>query len=315
MSTVTRPGDETLSRRNAARLAIAGLAAPFLGGFGTLVGADEVTLGIQTSSFRDLPRQPGSDAIGTLIQALTECGARECELFAPLVEPYDSPGGHHTMAVMTPQMMRRELRKWRLRTPASYFTAIADRFRQAGIRIYAYNYSPDATFTDEEIDRGFSMAKALGAEIITASMTMSMARRVAPLADRHRMVVALGGATGGAESDRIASPADFAAALKLSPYFKVDADIGRFTAGHVDPIAFVRDHHADITSLHLKDCRVNGDAVAWGEGDAPIREVLQLLRRERWPIRVYVEYAPRHGDGNTVEEVKRCFAYAKQALA
>jgi hypothetical protein len=32
----------------------------------------------------------------------------------------------------------------------------------------AYNLSFDDTFTDEEIDRGFEMAKALGADFITA---------------------------------------------------------------------------------------------------------------------------------------------------
>ena len=51
----------------------------------------------------------------------------------------------------------------------------------------------------------------------------------------------------------------------------------------------------------------------WGTGDTPIREVLQLLKREKWPIRAYVEYEHR-GTAGPVEEVKTCFAYAKQVL-
>jgi sugar phosphate isomerase/epimerase len=315
MSPQPRKEGDMYSRREIALFTIAGLAAPLLSAFGEIAGG--VRLGVQSGSFRDLPHTPGSDAVDTLIQAMTECDVRECELFAPLVEP--AFGGHaarhhSAMASMSPQMMRRELRKWRLRTPIAQFKTIGSRFEKAGVRVYAYNYSPDRTFSDEEIDRGFSMAKAVGAEIITASMTLDIAKRVAPFADKHRMVVALNG-HWTTDPNRVASPADFAAALKMSPYFKVNVDIGMFTAGKVDPVSYIRDHHADITSLHLKDCRRNGgDAVAWGQGDTPIREVLQLLKRERWPIRAYVAYEYR-GDGTPVEEVKRCFAYANQALA
>lgn len=55
-------------------------------------------------------------------------------------------------------------------------------------------------------------------------------------------------------------------------------------------------------------------AEALSQGDTPIQGVLQLLKRERWPIPAYIEYEYR-GDGTPVEEVKRCYAYAKHALA
>ena len=44
------------------------------------------------------------------------------------------------------------------------------------------------------------------------------------------------------------------------------------------------------------------------------KEVLQLLKREKYPIRAYVEYEHR-GTAGAVEEVKGCFEYAKRALA
>jgi hypothetical protein len=41
---------------------------------------------------------------------------------------------------------------------------------------------------------------------------------------------------------------------------------------------------------------------------------LQLLKRETWPIRAYVDYG--YASVNSpIEEVKRCLAYAAQALA
>src|SRR5919106_1147313 len=46
---------------------------------------------------------------------------------------------------------------------------IADKFKAAGIDLYAYNYSFRDDYTDAEIERGFDMAKALGAKVITAS--------------------------------------------------------------------------------------------------------------------------------------------------
>jgi sugar phosphate isomerase/epimerase len=316
MITNTVRHSDVYSRRGIAQLAIAGLAGPVLGAFGDAPGG--VRLAVNATSFRGLPPKPGGDAIDAVIQALTECGVRDCELAASLLEPsYGAqPDGHHmTMAAMTPQMMRRELRKWRLRTPAAYFEAIGRRFEKAGIAVTAYSYSPDSTFTVEEIERGFVVAKALGADVVTADMSLAIAQRVAPVADGHRMVVALTGDCAPDAGTALPRPARLAAALKLSRYFKVNLDVGRFAADDCDPVAFLRDRHTEIASIHLKDCRGRDkEAVQWGQGQTPIREVLQLLKREGWPIRAYVDYAYA-GTGTPVEEVKRCFAYAKAALA
>jgi sugar phosphate isomerase/epimerase len=105
------------------------------------------------------------------------------------------------------------------------------------------------------------------------------------------------------------------AARKLSSYFKVNLDIGHFTAANLDAVAFLREHHAAVTNLHLKDRKRNqGDNVAWGTGDTPIREVLQLVKKERWPIHAHVEYEYR-GTKGAVQEVADCVAFAKKALA
>src|SRR5262249_36856306 len=117
------------------------------------------------------------------------------------------------------------------------------------------------------------------------------------------------------DPNEFATPDSFAAAMKMSRFFKVNLDIGHFTAANFDAMAYIREHHADITNLHLKDRKRNqGANTVWGEGDAPIREVLQLLKKERWPIRAYIEYE-YEGTGSPIDEVKRCHAYARQALA
>ena len=299
------------SRREIATIGVAGLASPLAGLFAH--GAAAVHLGVNTSSFDNLPRASGTDPIDALIEALVACDVHECELSAGQVEPRFGGAhvGHHTMSAMSPQMMRRELRKWRLRTPTSYFAAIGARFREAGIAIHAYNYSPNRSFTDEEINQGFVSAKALGAELLTAATTADIATRLAPFADRHRMIVAMSEDSPITAANGIGTPVE--SALSLSHYFKVNLDIGRCTAANLDALDFLRMHHATIRTLRLKDRRRNGESVQWGTGDAPIREVLQLLKREGWPIRAYVQY-DYAGHASPVDEVKRCLAYATRSL-
>jgi sugar phosphate isomerase/epimerase len=293
-------------------MAMWGLALPARGRAQTIGG---VRLGVQTYSLRELPRPAAGDLVEPLIAGMTEIGFTECELWAPQIEPASPFGRGAQVAPEQQQQAREALRRWRIETPLDHFRAIRRKFENAGIRIWAYNYSPDVRFTDEEIDRGFEIAKALGAEIITASATIESAKRIAPFAEQHRMIVAMHNHSNTKDPKEFATPESFDAAMTLSQYFKVNLDIGHFTAANYDAVAYIKAHHADITNLHIKDRRKNqGDNVAWGTGDTPIREVLQLLKREQWPIRAYVEYEHR-GTTGPVEEVKTCFAYARQALA
>jgi sugar phosphate isomerase/epimerase len=283
----------SVTRREFAHLALGAMLPQISGG---------VHLGVQTYSFRDIPRGADGDGLGPVIAAMRACGLTECELYGPQVAP--------------PSLTRDQLRAWRIATPMEYFRALRRRFADAGLGIYAYNYSPKADYTDQEIDLGFQAAKALGAAIMTASTTLSVAKRMRPFAETRRMIVAMHGHSDTSNPDEFATPQSFAAALKMSPWFKVNLDIGHFTAAGFDAVAFVREHHADITNLHIKDMLAGKPEsyVRWGTGDAPIREVLQLLKRERWPIRAFLEYEYESARP-PVEEVKTCLAFAKGALA
>jgi sugar phosphate isomerase/epimerase len=306
-----------LTRRQFGQIALAGLALPRLA-HGSGSEFNGVRLGAQSYSFRDLPRTPGGDAVDQVIRAFQECELVECELFAPQVEPQFNSGARGRRGgppSAEAVKAREDLRKWRVETPLDHFHQIGEKFRKAGIEIYAYNYSPNRDYTDAEIDRGFEMTKALGAQIITASTNIETAKRIAPFAEKHKMVVAMHGHSNTSDPNEFCTPDSFAAAMKMSKYFKVNLDIGHFTAANFDAVAYIREHHKDITNLHLKDRKKNqGDNMPWGEGETPIREVLQLLKKERWPIRAYIEYEYK-GKGSSVEEVKKCLAYAKAALA
>jgi len=287
------------TRREFGRLTLAGLALPLIGGAAeSTIGG--VRLGVQTYSFRDLPRPDGGDHVDVIIDAMKRCRVSECELFAPQVEPR--------------QKTRDELRAWRLNTPIDHFREVKKKFDAAGMSIYAYNYSFSRDMTDAEIDRGFEMTRALGANIITASTTLTVAKRVVPFADKHQMTVAMHGHSNRSDPNEFCTPESFAAAMQLSKRFKVNLDIGHFTAADFDAVAYIREHHADITNLHLKDRKKHeGDNVPWGEGDTPIRDVLLMLKKEKWPMPAYVEYEYR-GAGTPIEEVQKCVQYAKQIL-
>ena len=75
-------------------------------------------------------------------------------------------------------------------------------------------------------------------------------------------------------------------------------------------------YHARITNLHLKDRTADGGNVPWGQGQTPIKEVLQLMKKEKWtfPAEIELEYKIPEGS-DAVKEVAKCVQYCREALA
>ena len=298
------------SRRDFGKMALAGVAAPSLAKINSTIQG--VRLAVQTYSFREFPPETGVDSV---IKAMVEIGLGECELYSPQADPAafrTQPG--QTDAAR--QSLRIELRKWRLSSVAlDHFKQVRKKFDDAGVTIHSYNLSFRDDFTDAEIDRGFQIAQALGAKVITASTTLPVAKRVAPFAEKHNLVVAMHGHSNLKDPNEFAKPESFAAAMAMSKQFKINLDIGHFWAAGYDPVEYIRSHHAHITNLHIKDRGKNqGPNTVWGEGDTPIKQVLQLLKKEKYTIPAMIEYEYK-GTGSPTEEVKKCFAYCKAALA
>ena len=275
-----------LTRREFGALALSSVTLPSVLRAQTVSG---VRLGVQTYSFRELTRPPGGDLVDPIIAAMKECGLTECELWAPQIEPPSSFGRGRPTPEQA-QQAREAAKTWRLETPIAHFRAIRKKFEGAGMTIYAFNYSPNNSFTEA-------------------------ARRMAPFAAKHQLPVAMHNHSNVTDPNEFATLESLATAIKLSPLFRINLDIGHFTAANYDAVAYIREHHASITNLHLKDRKKEqGPNTPWGTGDTPIRQVLQLLKQERWPIRAYIEYE-HDGDAGPVDEIKKCFAFAKSALA
>jgi sugar phosphate isomerase/epimerase len=59
----------------------------------------------------------------------------------------------------------------------------------------------------------------------------------------------------------------------------VTLDIGHFTAGNNDPVAFIEKWHDRIINIHVRDRkRNNGPNRPFGKGDTPIAELLPRRR-------------------------------------
>jgi sugar phosphate isomerase/epimerase len=114
--------------------------------------------------------------------------------------------------------------------------------------------------------------------------------------------------------NEFARPEDFADAMKgMSEYIAVNLDIGHFTAANYDPVSYLDQNASRIVTLHIKDRKKDqGANLPFGEGDTPIREVLQLLKRRKLAIPAMIEYEYKGAD--TVAEVRKCLEYCKQAL-
>jgi sugar phosphate isomerase/epimerase len=254
-----------------------------------------VRIGVQSYSFRDR-------GLDEAIEAMKTIGLGEVELWQGHIEPGRAN-----------KVSREALREWRLSTPMSLFEGVRKKFDDAGILLYAYNYSFREDFTDKEIERGFDMAKALGIKVLTASSNVTTARRIDPFAKKAKVRVGMHNHSRIHENE-FATPEDFAKAMDgMSEYLCVNLDIGHFTAANFDAVDYLTKNASKIVTLHLKDRKKDqGANVPFGEGDTPIKAVLNTLKNKKLKIPANIEYEYMGTD--TVEEVKKCFEYCKAAI-
>ena len=282
------------TRRDFAKIALA--AAPLA----TLMAKPNskvhgVMIGVQSYSFRDRPMDEA-------LKAMTDIGFSYTELWQGHIEP---PKG------TSPE----DVKKWR-NSPGSLdqMKEVKKKFDAAGVKIYALNYSFGPQHTDAEIELGMEMAKTLGTKYITASSKVSQAKRINDLAGKHGVLVAMHGHDNVANPDEFSTIDRFEKAMQGNPNIKINLDIGHFVAAGGDPVSYLEKMHKDILTLHIKDRKKDhGANMPFGEGDTPIKAVLQELKTKKYAIPANIEYEYKGAD--TVAEVRKCFDYCKAALA
>ena len=331
-----------LTRRDLGKLALAAIPASKL-----LAKPnskfDGVQIGVITYSYRSMP---GANDAEALLKYIVDSGISGIELMGPAAEIYaGSPasagrgggggaaggrGGRAAEAAarggggrapLTPeqqaaqQARAAEVKAWRLSVSMDKYKALRKMYNDAGVDIYAFKLEPNPNMSDEEYEYIFHVADTLGANHVTLELSNNAAftKRIGDFAAKKKMRVAYHAHTQ-------ASLTAWDAVLEQSTGNAINLDCGHFVAGTSEsPIPLIRKHSSRIASMHLKDRKKasNGGAnLVWGQGETPIKEILMLMRQEKYkfPASIELEYEIPEGS-DAVVETSKCVQFCKNALA
>jgi sugar phosphate isomerase/epimerase len=204
---------------------------------------------------------------------------------------------------------------WRTSVPMSKFAEVRKKFNDAGVTLYGYRLTLTMNMSDAEYDYTFNAAKALGATQITMEKPadLALSKRIGDAAAKHQINV-------GYHLHTTATITAWDDVIAQSPRNGLQLDIGHYVAGTgVSPVPLIEKHHARIFSMHLKDrkkvCHDASENMPWGQGDTPIKEVLQVLKKNKWAIPVGIEFEYNIPAGSTWDaEIAKCVQYGKDAL-
>ncbi len=316
------PSRREFGKELVAGLAVGALASPRLWAAARVKSIFHgVKLGVITYSLNPVPRTPGTDVVDTVIEECVQLGAGNVEFLNTQLEP-DFPGLNHRGGQVpdkiTPEYTadRQKLRDWRLALHLERFEQVREKFSRAGLNLFSYVMTFSDDCTDPEIDAVYRQMKALGVKLFCTNQTrVAMGERLKPFAEKYKIKPAWHTHAQVGDPNEVATPESLQKLLDMSPYFMVNLDIGHFTAGNNDAVAYIREHHDRITHIHVKDRkRDNGPNVQWGTGDTPIKQCLQLIRDKHYPIYCIVEREFK-GTGTPLEETRKDLEYMEQALA
>lgn len=202
-----------------------------------------------------------------------------------------------------------ELRKWRGSVPMSKVKEFRKKWNDAGVLIEIVKYDGIYNFTDDVLDYAFELAKNLGARAISCEIDVAQTKRVGQFADKHQMMVGYHGHTA-------TGPQHWEEAFSYAKHNGANLDIGHFLAGNkTSPVPFLKQYHDRITHIHVKDKTKDDKNVPFGQGDTPIKEVLQTVRDNKWPIQATIEFEYTVPEGSDrMKEMAKCVQYCKDAL-
>ncbi|MEO6804239.1 MAG: TIM barrel protein [Granulicella sp.] len=232
--------------------------------------------------------------------------------------PPAQPNAARAPRVITPEQKAHaeSVNAWRLSTPPAKFEEFRKWYADAGVSIYGFKLGLTNEMSDELYDWTFNVTKVLGANQLTMEMPdgdSALTARIGKFAAKHKMMV-------GYHAHLQAKPDTWDEAMSQSPYNGINIDMGHYTAaGNTDQVAFLKKNYARITSMHLKDRKspAHGEAnMPWGEGDTPIKELLQTMKKEGYKFEATIELEyPVPADSTSGKEVVKCLNYCKAALA
>jgi len=294
-----------LSRREFLGGAAALAGCAFVGGRGMAAAAARpnsvikgVRIGTITYSFRSLRLRTAEETL----DALVKCGLSEVELMGGPIMDYVNKATRGKKFASKDAQREAQLAACR---------QLRKMYNDAGVNIHIHKNRFGRS--DEEIEFNFLMAKALGCTGISLERNEAMARRLAPFAEKHKIWVAFHNHTRNVPVMDKRDPI-----LDYGQYIGYNFDVGHYVAGTrgKSPIPVIERYHDRMVSLHLKDRTADGKNLPWGQGQTPLKEILRLMRDEKWtfPADIELEYRIPPGS-DAIKEVKRCLEFCREALA
>jgi sugar phosphate isomerase/epimerase len=279
-----------------------------------------VQLGTITYSYRSMPDQSAE----ATLRYVVDSGISAIELMNGPAEHFaGAPAearrtGRGQALSPEQQAAQREaaerLKQWRTSVSMDRFKALRKMYNDAGVSIYAWKVL-DPAMSDEEFEYVFDVAEALGCTHTTLELPTESEplKRIGQFAEKRKIYAAY-------HTHTQATMTSFDRAFALSKANMSNIDLGHYVAGTGEsPIPFLRKFHDRIASVHLKDRTTPAHGaknLPWGTGDTPLKEILQLMKRERYtfPASIELEYDVPNGS-DAVREVAKCLAFCKEALA
>lgn len=286
-----------------------------------------VQVGTISYSFREMPDPNNCEAI---LKHMVDLGLNGIELMNGPAETYAGAGALVPRGPTgpppaggprrggPPQLSAEQqaaLKKWRLGVSMDKYKALRKMYNEAGVEIYAFKLGLTLAMSEDEYEYTFNVAEALGANHLTMELPEdgALTKRVGEFAAKRKIYV-------GYHAHTQATPTLWDEALAQSKYNGINLDLGHYTAGtNASPIPFLKKNHGRITSMHMKDRKYEshgGENMPWGAGDTPIKEALQLMKKEKYtfPATIELEYKTPEGS-NVMAEMRKCVQYCKDALA
>lgn len=235
--------------------------------------------------------------------------------------PAPKPGERPARPQMTPEQQaevakyNEDLKAWRVNMDMSKVEAVRKKLNDAGIEVHIVKFSP-SKWSDEEIEYACKATKAMGAKAITEEISVEAAQRMAPFVEKHGLYMAFHNHMQYAEEGFSCDPV-----LAVSPNMMLNFDCGHYfgSTGN-NPVDFIKKYHDRIYSIHLKDKTGKNTEPAntnqvWGQGETPLKEVLNLLKDNKWPIYcdIELEYEIKPWS-NAVKELGVCVRHARELL-
>lgn len=279
-----------------------------------------VQIGAITYCFRALP-----SSAPELLKYCATLGISSVELMGDAAENFAGApatrGGGGPRRQLTPEQQEAmkkaadEKKKWRTSVSMDKFKELRKMYNDAGVNIAIVKLGLTPTMSDEEYEYTFNVAKTLGSHSVTMELPTdeTLTQRIGDFAAKYKIYA-------GYHNHTQVNATSWDRALAQSKYNSINLDIGHFTTAiNASPVPFIKANAARISSFHLKDRKYGnegGDNLPWGKGSTPIKEVLQLMKKEKykWPANVELEYMI--GEGTTVmAEMQKCLDFCKEALA